>query len=174
MILIAALAMLATDDALAQRKIVNDSGKPRAIQNLVDSSGQPFARLFMSGKEMVLDANGEPTSGAGYYEAAASNYYYLATTMTCTGGFGGLHVGKVEWDDTGKTTSISGLEPLFEAEKSLKIVSDVKNPKLVDGILSLKFEGKGDVEYKFKIVFGKIISIEPSLREKKTGESKTK
>ena len=180
MILITAFAMLVASDALAQRKIVNESGKPRPIQTIVDSSGQPFARLFMSGKMIILDSDGYPASGAGYYEAVPSNYFYLATAMTCTGGFGGLHVAKVEWNDTGKTTAITGLGPFFETAKEISttgkiaITSDVKNPKLVDGTLFLKLEGKGDVEYKFKIVFGKIVSIKPPLWAKKTPKAKSK
>jgi len=140
----------------------NDTGKPVRILDLNDSDGKPFARLFMAGKKMSIDHYNYPESGAGYYEALDGHDYYIPFT---SGGLGGLHVDRVEWDDTGKTIAIKGLRPFFDGGEQIKITSDLAKPQIKDGVLYLKLDGKGDKEYQFKIVFGIGISITPSLYE---------
>ena len=58
------LGLLLTSEALGQRRFVNESGRLFALTKLVDSKGVPFVRLYMSGHEMVVDAEGNPTKGA--------------------------------------------------------------------------------------------------------------
>ena len=77
-----------------------------------------------------------------------------------------MHVDRIEWDNEGKTITVKGLRPLFESSREIKISSEVKDPKLEDGILYLKLEGKGDTEFRFKIVFGNGVSIDPPLEDK--------
>jgi hypothetical protein len=140
----------------------NDTGKPVRILDLNDSEGKPFARLFMTGKKMSIDHYNYPETGAGYYQALEGHDYYIPFT---SGGLGGLRVDRVAWDDTGKTVAVNGLRPFFDGGEQIKIISDVSRPKIQDGILYLKLEGKGDKEYQFKIVFGIGVSITPSLYE---------
>ena len=144
----------------AHGEFTNDSGKPVRILDLNDSQGKPFAQLFMTGKKMSIDHYNYPESGAGYYEALEGHDYYIPFT---SGGLGGLHVDKVEWDDKGNTIAIKGLRPFFDGAEQIKITSDVKHPKIKDGILYLRLAGKGNLEYQFKIIFGVGISITPSL-----------
>ncbi|MGD0383460.1 MAG: hypothetical protein ABSA77_08070 [Thermoguttaceae bacterium] len=162
-LLLAAIGMLGADEPSSQRRFVNNTGKPYPLVKLRDSKGVHISTLYMSGKEMVFDTKQEPIKGAGYYEAVKDNYHYVPFSK---GGFGGLNVDRIEWDETGKTVAVVGLRPFFEARSNIKITSDVKKPKLKDGILYLKFEGQGDNEFKFKIVFGTGVSIEPPLPEK--------
>lgn len=140
----------------------NDTGKPVRILDLNDSEGKPFARLFLTGKKMTIDHYDYPASGAGYYEALEGHDYYIPFT---SGGLGGLHVERVEWDDSGKTIAVKGLRPFFDGGEQVKITSDVTNPKIQDGILYLKLDDKSGKEYQFKIVFGIGVSITPSLYE---------
>ncbi len=140
----------------------NDGDKPVKILDLNDSKGKPFARLFMTGKKMTIDHYNYPESGAGYYEALDDQHYYIPFT---TGGLGGLHVDRVEWDDSGRLIGIKGLRPFFDGAGQIKITSDVTNPKIEDGILFLFLDGKGKKAYRFKIMFGLGVSIEPSLYE---------
>jgi hypothetical protein len=164
-ILLAILANFAiTQQAFAQRKLANNSGKPFPIMSIRDSQGVVFAKLYISvGKEMTLGFTGDPIAGAGFYEAVTNNYYYVPFEK---GGFGGLHVDKIEWDDQGKLISIKNLRPFFEGSKQIAITSDVKEPKIKDGILYLKLDGKGDTEFKFNTLFGKGVSIEPPIDSK--------
>jgi hypothetical protein len=141
-------------------EFTNDSGKPVRILDLNDSQGKPFARLFMTGKKMSIDHYNYPESGAGYYEALEGHDYYIPFT---SGGLGGLHVDRVEWDDTGKIMAVKGLRSFFDGAEQIKITSDVTHPKIKDGILYLRLAGRGNTEYQFKIVFGIGISIIPSL-----------
>ena len=160
MICICVLLALSFSLAWAQRKFVNESGDPIEILTLRDSKGIPFAQLFMSGKEMIVDNTGTPVSGPGFYKALPNNYHYVPFMR---GGFGGLHVDKIEWDDSGKTISIERLEPVFESEKNIKISSDVSKPKLIDGVLHLKLEGYGKTDFQFRFSYGKGVSINPPL-----------
>jgi hypothetical protein len=139
--------------------IRNGSTSPMMIAQVTDYSGGVTGGLYaMPGETMVLQ-NGKPASGAGYYEGAAGGWHFVLFA----GDYCGLHVDKVQWDKSGKTVAIEGLRPFVDAEKQIKITSDVKKPKLVDGILYLKLEGRGDVEYGFKIVYGQGISVDPPL-----------
>jgi len=148
--------------SFAHGEITNSSGKPLKVLDLNDTQGKPFARLFMSGERMTIDHYNYPESGAGYYEALEGNYYYIPFTK---GGLGGLHVDKVEWDENGKTIAIKGLRPFFDGAEQIKITSDVTDPKIEDGIVYLRLKGKADTEFKFKVIYGVGISIEPQLDE---------
>jgi hypothetical protein len=175
--LICIILLIAAPASFGDRKIVNNSGKPVAVRAIVDSKGTPFAELYMTGKEMIFDDYGEISLGAGYYLALENNYYYIPFSK---GGFGGLHVDRIEWDDAGKTTSIKGLRPFFESAEEIKITSDVNNPKLADGVLFLKLDGHGDLEFKFSMAFGKGTNIDPPVlkiardsNKEKTGSKPT-
>jgi hypothetical protein len=154
------MCLMAAGFCFAHGEFTNDSGKPVRILDLNDSGGKPFATLFMTGKKMSIDHYNYPESGAGYYEALEGRDYYIPFTRD---GLGGLHVKKVEWDDTGKAIVIEGLRPFFDGAEQIKITSDVAKPKIKDGTLLLKLDGKGDKEYQFKIVFGIGVSITPPL-----------
>lgn len=159
-IIISMLCLVMPRPGSAHGEFTNDSGKPVRILDLNDANGKPFARLFMTGKKMTINHYNYPESGAGYYEALKGHDYLIPFT---TGGLGGLHVDRVEWDDTGKTVAIKGLRPFFDAAEQLRIVSDVVRPKIQDGVVYLKLAGKGDKEYRFRILFGIGVSITPSL-----------
>jgi hypothetical protein len=148
--------------SFAHGEITNSSGKPLKVLDLNDAQGKPFARLFMSGEKMTIDHYNYPESGAGYYEALEGNYYYIPFTK---GGLGGLHVHKVEWDEHGKTIAIKGLQPFFDGAEKIEITSDVTNPKIKDGAVCLRLKGSAGTEFKFDIVYGLGISIEPPLDE---------
>jgi len=159
---VALLFMAGPNAGLAHREITNKSGKPVRVMELNNEEGKPFARLFMTGKNMSIDHYKFPESGAGYYEALEGHFYYIAFTE---GGLGGLHVDKIVWDDTGKTIAIKGLRPFFDGADRIQIISDATNPRIEDGILTLQLKHKGGKEYKFNIRFGIGVSIEPSLYE---------
>src|SRR3972149_8323797 len=116
--------MIAGNNLFAQKKIINESGKPFAISSIVDTKGVPFAALFMSGKEMILNSAVNIISGAGYYEALEGNYFTVWTSINpiCTGGAGGLQVDKIEWDENGKCTNIVGLRSFtyFKTDREYK------------------------------------------------------
>jgi hypothetical protein len=156
------MCLIMPSTVFSHGEFTNDSGKPVRILDLNDSEGKPFARLFMTGKKMTIDHYNYPESGAGYYEALEGHDFYIPFT---SGGLGGLHVDKVEWDKDGKIIGVQGLRPVFEGAEQIKITSDVANPKIKDGVLFLKLDGKGDREFQFKIVFGIGVSITPSLYE---------
>jgi hypothetical protein len=157
-----AVCVLVSSVCYGHGEFNNDTGKPVRILDLNDSEGKPFARLFMTGKKMTIDHYNYPESGAGYYEALEGHDYYIPFV---SGGLGGLRVDRVEWDDAGKVIGIKGLRPFFDGAELMKIMSDVTNPKIEDGILYLKLDREADKEHQFKIVFGIGISIVPSLYE---------
>ena len=73
-----------------------------------------------------------------------------------------LDMEKLEWDDKGRTTLISGLGPFLKTtgkEKEIKITSDRIHPKIADGNVYIKLEGHGDSEFWVKMLFGKIVGI---------------
>jgi len=160
--------VLSGTEAKAQRRFVNESGKPLALMKLLDSKGIHFATLYMTGKEMVIDAFKNPVKGAGAYEAVSNNYYNIFfITFSIPGGeqMFGLHVRRVEWDDTGKTVSIDILDPYLECKEKIRIVSDIKQPKLHDGLLYLRLEGNPTTEFAFDIRFGKGQSVKSSKND---------
>lgn len=100
-----------------------------------------------------------PIHGAGYCQAAPNDYCFVSSPLSIfwDGGMGGgVHVQRIEWDDSGKTTKITGIDPTFDGMNQWSITSE----KLVDGVLFVTFKEQGRKKYKFKIVFGKIVSIE--------------
>jgi hypothetical protein len=164
-ILLAVFTVLACFDlqsVFAHREITNQSGKPVRVMDLNDAQGKPFARLFMTGEKMSIDHYQYPESGAGYYEALEGETYLIPFT---TGGLGGLHVDRIEWDDTGKTVAVKGLRPYFDGAQKIDIVSDTEKPRIENGVLYLRLKQKETKEYRFTILYGMGVSIEPSLYE---------
>ena len=168
------LSLFAVYPASATHKVVNNAPKPLMAVQLTNSEGTPTARLYIVPKEeMVFGDDGWPVSGAGYIEAIEGRTYYVPFVWNGKNGetkFAGLRVERIEWDQAGRLVSVKGLKNVFESEPSMEISSDTTKPKVDDGVLHLMFKEKGDTEYKFKIVLGKIVSIEPSLWETKTPE----
>ncbi len=65
-----------------------------------------------------------------------------------------IRANRIEWDEDGKTTAITGLAPIVETSlgEKWKIVSSLEKPALKDGVLTLELEQKGKVT--FDIRFG--------------------
>ncbi|MBW2107220.1 MAG: hypothetical protein JRI36_00940 [Deltaproteobacteria bacterium] len=157
------LGLVGANTGHAHGQFTNTTGRPLRILDLNDIHGKPFARLVMTGEKMTINHYNYPESGAGYYEALPGHDYFIP--FTSSGVLGGLHVDKVAWDDAGKTIAIEGLRPFFDGAEKIRITSDVRAPKIQDGILYLKLAGHGNQEYGFKIVFGLGVSITPPLNQ---------
>ena len=152
-------AVVITPAALFSQSIRNEGPDDVCISNIMDVKGHYFAALFvLPGQTMTLKG-GKVIKGGGYYKALPGEHYYIPFGPP----FCGLNVDRIQWNDTGKTVSIEGLQAFVDAENKIQILSDVKNPNLVDGILHLKLEGRSNIDYMFKIVFGQGISIIPPL-----------
>ncbi len=94
-----------------------------------------------------------------FLQAAPNDWVYVSAgfDVSWDGGLGGgFHVQRIEWDANGNTTKIDGIDPKFDGAFQWTITSS----KLVDGILLVTFKEKDTKEYKFKIVSGKIVSIQ--------------
>lgn len=158
------LLLCSSAPVAAGQKIVNKDKTPSKVTVITNSKGEPRSALYMTGEEMVFGDDGWPNSGSGYIEALPGNTYYIPFQNLEEAGkpkFGGLRVQRIDWDASGRTVSIKGLQSEFEAEKNIKIVSDVNKPKMEDGVLYLRFQGAGDKEFKVTIKFGKGALIEP-------------
>jgi hypothetical protein len=80
-----------------------------------------------------------------------------------------LRVDKVAWDRNGDLTAISGIRPdfclLFAKQsdttpaKSFSITSDLSHPKIANGNLYMRLEGRGATEFWIKIKFGRVVAI---------------
>lgn len=156
------LLILFVSLSTAARKIVNHDNSPLAVVQLTNADGSyQTATIYITPKgEMLLGDSGWPIKGAGYLEAVPDRSLYIGFQWGI-GKFGGIRVKKIEWDNTGKLVSISGLGPTFEYEPDLKFTSDLSKPTIRDGVLYLRLEGKGNQEYAFKTLFGKGLVIEP-------------
>ena len=84
------------------------------------------------------------------------------------GTFGGLHVGRIEWDDAGKLGFHKRHAPrVWFATKVRRLFSDVNDPTIKDGILARDdLRARDDTEFKFTTLYGKGVSIEPPLNKK--------
>jgi hypothetical protein len=111
-VVLSCIATEALAQNLAGQVLQNDSGRDFPILTLSDSHNVPFAKLYIAkGHKMAWDKTGDQVVyGAGYFDALPNNYYYVPTLSAANGwigGLGGLHVSRIDWDDDGKTTSIS-------------------------------------------------------------------
>jgi hypothetical protein len=167
--------------AAQKRSYKNEGAKPFCITDVgwqgwghgKDWSG----KLCIMGKEtMVIDPGPLPSltlgpvSGAGFYKADPGSYVLINKQF---GSFTpvefekkecdcSLRVEKVAWDHDGGLTEISGLHPTLylDDDKKIAITSDLKNPKIANGMLHVTLEGRGTTEYAVEILFGRIASIE--------------
>jgi hypothetical protein len=164
------LVVLATSSsAFGQRSLHNGSPKPACVTS-VYLAGKEVAHLCVpGGATLDVDAKGKPTGGAGYYEAQAGEYFPVQTdtdhfqalmfekTICNTDT---LRVDKIAWDENGKLTTIEGLRSTFctDGDQGLTIVSDVKNPKIVNGNLYIKLGDHGTTEYWVRLQFGRVFA----------------
>lgn len=161
------ILLLATS-AFGETELVNKTGAPLVVMNVADMTGQQlFARVYMTGEKMRMSAAGDwPVSGAGYVEGVEGHRWYIPVHWKDSVGTawrGGLYAKKVEWDDSGRTTSIDSLSSEFEtACGKFKIMSDVENLKIVDGVLHLRFDGPFADGHRFTMRFGQEGTVAPT------------
>jgi len=100
-------------------------------------------------------------SGSGQIQAVEGKYLHViawhkyAPISTNGPGYSQIQIGftRIEWDDKGKTTNIQGLEKTVDTSVygTLKVLSDLQNPSLANGIVTIEVEtlGKMPVEILF-------------------------
>lgn len=166
-------ALLVVGNAYGAGKITRYEATTR-VGTFPRSDGRLFASLYaLGGHTLVFKDNGDPLLfGAGYIQALPGQNWTASSDVSNGGPAGGgqffegqicgLDMKRVEWDDKGRTTSISGLGPSLETsgkEKKIKITSDTAHPKIVDGNLYIKLDRRGDSEYWIKMLFGNIVGV---------------
>jgi hypothetical protein len=151
------------------RVIRNDGASPLPLINIY-SEGEHIARLYvLPGETMRFDKSAQPFFGAGYYEAEPNKYFFVQALgmddwqLDQNLFLPSIRVDKIQWDREGQLTNLIGLRPFVyqakELGKNFAIISDVKNPKIANGNLYVKLEGRGETEYWLKIIFGNIAAI---------------
>ncbi len=153
--------------------IKNDTGGPLPLMNIT-SEGGTVARLFITGSQATFGPNQVMLKGSGYVEALPGKTFHLMAVYRFKNAGGkdinfdefGLTVTRIDWDEDGRTTRISGIEPVAETDihGSLKILSDLSNPALTkDGALALEVEklGRIKVQFSFGNFGGRITGVGP-------------
>ena len=153
--------------ATAQRKITNHSGKPICILDITDAKGKTVGELFITGEQAVLDSLGRLTQGAGYIQGVSGEHVHVSAIIKRSKEKKGAYnfmqfligVNRIEWDDNGQTTSVTGIEPTIQTSHGdeWKIISDIEKPIIQDGVLLLDTAEKGRLL--LKIVFGDKASV---------------
>jgi hypothetical protein len=153
-------ASLLAQQNYANTHINNASGKPIGLMDITDGSGKAIATLFITGKEASFDSNQKIFKGAGYIQAVTNQYIHIVFTIKhqkkgekdVNYSQMQLGVNRIDWDDDGKTTHISGINPTIEAMFSdgFKITSDLKTPSLTNGVLNVDIEKQGKVSLEIK------------------------
>jgi hypothetical protein len=105
------------------KAIKNGGLRPEPLSELFDQGqGKRVATLYvMPGETMVFDDQGEPISGAGYYEAEPGSSFpvqvqsaMLSRALIEGQNIFALRVAKLGRDKNGRLTTIVGLRPLLE------------------------------------------------------------
>lgn len=130
------------------------------LQEITDSKGNKVADLFVTGKKAIVDFNGRVVKGAGFLQAVAGKYVHVSVIIKRSkpnkdgANYKQFLIGvnRIEWNDEGKTTLISGLKPFIETDvdEKWKLVSDLTKPTIKDGLLVLDIEQKGRVSIDIK------------------------
>ncbi len=141
--------------------VTNATGAPMSIMDLNDPNGKIVAELFITGKEAKFNSHQRLFFGAGYIQAIKGKYIHIVFDIKYRNKGDNkikdsqikLGVNRLDWDDTGKLTHISDIEPAIKVFKSndLEIISDLQNPSLTDGMVNLDIKGQGKVS--LKIIF---------------------
>jgi len=141
--------------------VTNTTGAPMSIMDLTDPHGKIVAELYITGKEAKFNSHQRLVSGAGYIRAIKGKYIHIVFDIKhrnkgekkINDSQIKLGVNRIDWDDTGKLTHISDIEPAIKVFSSndLEIISDLQNPSLTDGMVNLDIKGQGKVS--LKIIF---------------------
>ncbi len=125
------------------------AGESGGIQLGVATASAPEpATIEMHGKEAILDKDQKPVRGAGFLQALKGKYFPLSfSRFGSSGGSAEIRLGvtKITWDDTGKATDVSGLEPVVHQSdgEDLKITSELEHPPMTNGLFAVSIEGRG-------------------------------
>jgi hypothetical protein len=151
-------------------RVKNTSGQPLGLMGIQDH-GKKVATLYITGAEATFGPNQGLMKGSGYVQAlpnesvsliAFFRYRDSGETNINFEEFG-IRVNRIEWNDDGKTTSISGMSPVAQTDlhESLKIISDPTSPILTNGVLVLDVEklGKIYVDFRFGGFGGKLTGL---------------
>ena len=155
-----ACILFSTASALAQYRIKNEKGEPIGILDIPDSKGDKIAVLYITGIEAAFDANQRLLKGAGYIQAEKGKHIHVSIIIERSKPKEGasnikqlvLGLNRIEWDDDGKTTAASGMEPIIETSlgEKWKITSNLEKPAVKNGLLLVYVEGKGKVSLDIK------------------------
>lgn len=128
------------------RIVRNSSGLELEVNTIFGSDHEEIGREFMTGKEAALGNNGQFVRGSGEIAMYTGKGFWhpVITAKHSNGKFIQIKVGVhlIEWDDNGKTTSVTDLEPTIECDngQEVKITSNLAQPTVKDGVLLLETE----------------------------------
>src|ERR1022692_292671 len=139
----------------------NTTGGPLNLMDIGSPSGI-VGSLYVTGKSITFGPNQIIVKGSGYVQAlpnktvnliAIYRFQNAGETDVNYDEFG-IKANRIDWDEDGHTTAISGIDPvaITDTHGNLKITSDLSNPTLTpDGAIVLEVEklGKVTVEFKF-------------------------
>ena len=139
----------------------NTTGAPINLMDIVGSDGKTAASLYITGNA-TFGPNQVMVKGSGYIQALPGETVNLIAIYRFKNAGEdevnydefGIKVNRVDWDEDGRTTHISGIDSLAKTDVhgSLKITSDLSSPTLTkDGAIVLEVEklGKVTVDFRF-------------------------
>ncbi len=153
-------ALSQASQSYANTRVSNGTGAALGLLDIRGSNGKIVATLFITGKEASFDSHQKIFKGAGYIQAVQNEFINIIGIYKFKNqGDKEPHldqmqseVNRIDWDENGKTTSLSGIKPKVQTgvHGSLKITSDLQKPALTDGLLSLELEKLGKISLDIK------------------------
>jgi hypothetical protein len=135
----------------SNKRVINDTGGPIGLISITRGQ-QEVATLFLTGKESVFGPESRLVKGAGYIQATPGEHVNIV--VGDRDGQIQLSVTRIDWDETGATTHVEGLDPVIKQSdgSEIQINPAAVAPPVQNGVLTVSVNG--GVEFKLKMKFG--------------------
>ncbi len=155
-----------TEEAPPSTEEKGDSSGPEeaiCLLDLTDNDGTKKGEICVTSKDATFNGRQQLTSGAGHAVAEPGKHLNVVLTIKCedeskesgeTYRQLELRVGRIDWNQQGKTTSVAHIEPEVRSSYGdiFRILGDLASPVVKDGSIVLRVEEKG--EFSFVTKFG--------------------
>ena len=140
----------------SNKRVINDTGGPIGLISITRGQTE-VATLFITGKEAVFGPQSRLLSGTGYIEATTGENVHLVFTDHDKQIELGLT--RIDWDETGTTTNVKGLDPVIKQSdgSEMRIKPATVNSNLTNGVLTVALDT--GVEFKLKMKFGNGVKL---------------
>jgi hypothetical protein len=147
----------------SNKRVINETGGPIGLISITRGQKE-VATLFLTGKEAVFGPESRLVKGSGYMQAVPGEFVHVvfnehAAQME-------LEVTRIDWDETGTTTNVEGLDPVIKqsAGSEMRIKPAAVHPNVRNGVLTVALDT--GVEFKLKMKFGygaKVLRVSQAL-----------